>query len=151
MIDPDTNSLLVLYDDAQSINQSKSRLGFSFAKVGIQARGRTTILKLNYRNTAEVMEIACRFAREVLSAKEADEDGIPLVIPETAGRRGDRPNLARFADVGLELAHIASELRSFHRTGTQWRKMAVLFRTNRQGEQIAQPLARACVPASLSK
>ncbi len=109
MIDPETNSLLVLYDDAQSINQSRSRLAFSFAEVGIQARGRTTILKLNYRNTAEVMAVACRFAREVLSAKEADEDGIPLVVPETAGRRGDKPNIARFADAAKELAHIAAE------------------------------------------
>jgi superfamily I DNA/RNA helicase len=153
MIDPETNSLLVLYDDAQSINQSKAGLGFSFAAVGIQARGRTTILKLNYRNTAEVMAVACRFAREVLSAKEADEDGIPLVIPETAGRRrrGDRPKIARFADAARELAYIVSELRAFHRAGTPWKHMAVLFRTNRQGEQIAQHLAQAEVPASLSK
>lgn len=151
MIDPETNSLLVLYDDAQSINQSKSRLAFSFAEVGIQARGRTTILKLNYRNTAEVMAVACRFAREVLSAKEADEDGIPLVVPETAGRRGDKPKIARFADAANELAHIGSELRAIHGSGTPWKDIAVLFRTNRHGEQIAQHLARSGVPASLSR
>lgn len=151
MIDPETNSLLVLYDDAQSINQSKSRLSFSFAEVGIQARGRTTILKLNYRNTAEVMAVACRFAREVLSPKEADEDGIPLVVPETAGRRGDKPKLARFADVSRELAYIAAELRSLHNAGTPWKDMAVLFRTNRQGEQVAQHLAREQIPANLSR
>src|SRR5690606_24185317 len=54
MVDPSTNSLLVLYDDAQSI-YTRSRGKFSFASVGIQARGRTTILKLNYRNTDEVI------------------------------------------------------------------------------------------------
>src|SRR4051812_35918301 len=95
MVDPQTNSLLVLYDDAQSINRSKSRLGFSFAEVGIHARGRTTVLKLNYRNTVEVLGVACRFAREVLSPKEAEEDGIPLLVPESAGRRGELPRLAR--------------------------------------------------------
>jgi hypothetical protein len=146
MIDPETNSLLVLYDDAQSINQSKSRLAFSFAEIGVQAR-----LKLNYRNTAEVMAVACRFAREVLSAKEADEDGIPLVVPQTAGRRGDKPKIGRFADAAHELAHVASELRSLHTAGTAWKEMAVLFRTNRHGEQIAQHLAQAGVPASLSR
>jgi hypothetical protein len=151
MIDPETNALLVLYDDAQSINQSKSRLGFSFADVGIQARGRTTILKLNYRNTAEVMAVACKFAREVLSAKEADEDGIPLVVPETAGRRGDQPRIVGFTDAGRELAYIASELRSIHRSGTPWKHMAVLFRTNQHGDRIAQYLGRADIPASLSK
>jgi hypothetical protein len=151
MVDPDTNSVLVLYDDAQSINQSKSGLGFSFAKVGIQARGRTTILKLNYRNTTEVMTVACRFAREVLSAKEADEDGIPVVVPETAGRRGEMPSIRRFPDAGRELAHITTELRSFHRSGTPWKDMAVLFRTNQQGARIAQYLAGAEVPTSLQR
>jgi hypothetical protein len=51
------NSLLVLYDDAQSIYQGKRRK-FNFASVGMQARGRTSILRLNYRNTAEVLALA---------------------------------------------------------------------------------------------
>jgi superfamily I DNA/RNA helicase len=151
MVDPDTNSVLVLYDDAQRINQSKSRLDFSFADVGIQARGRTTILKLNYRNTAQVMNLACRFAREVLSAKEADEDGIPLLVPETVGRTGVTPKMWRFSDADRELAHVAAELRSFHLDGTAWKHMAVLFRTNKQGERIAEHLARNRVPASLER
>jgi len=54
--------------------------------VGIQARGRTTILRLNYRNTAQIMAVACEFARDQLSAKEAEEDAIPLVAPLSAGR-----------------------------------------------------------------
>jgi hypothetical protein len=151
MVDPDTNSILVLYDDAQRINQSKSRLSFSFADVGIQARGRTTILKLNYRNTAQVMNLACRFAREVLSAKEADDDGIPLLVPETVGRRGVAPKIWRFLDADRELSHVAAELRSFRLDGTPWKHMAVLFRTNQQGERIAQHLARARVPVSLER
>ena len=88
MVHPETNSLLVLYDDAQSINRRKARLEFSFAEVGIQARGRTTILRMNYRNTAQIMAVACEFARDLLSAKEAEEDAIPLVAPQSAGRGG---------------------------------------------------------------
>ena len=45
MVDPATNSLLVLYDDAQSIYGDEKRRKFSFKSVGIQAQGRTTILK----------------------------------------------------------------------------------------------------------
>jgi superfamily I DNA/RNA helicase len=90
MVHPESNPLLVLYDDAQSINRKKARLGFSFAEVGIQARGRTTILRLNYRNTAQIMALACEFARDLLSAKEAEEDAIPLVAPQSAGRSGAR-------------------------------------------------------------
>ena len=45
---PATNSLLVLYDDAQSIYERTRRKQFSFKSVGIQAQGRTTFLKINY-------------------------------------------------------------------------------------------------------
>jgi len=149
MVDPETNSLLVLYDDAQSINRSKSRLRFSFAEVGIQARGRTTVLKLNYRKTAEVMGVACRFAREVLSPKEAEEDGIPLLMPESAGRHGELPRLARLANVQSELDFIVEQARELHGHGLAWRDIAVLFRVNRDGERIAEYLAKARIPVNL--
>jgi len=56
--------LLVLYDDAQSVYGDAKRKKFSFKRVGIQAQGRTTILKLNYRNTDDIL----RFARDVARA-----------------------------------------------------------------------------------
>ncbi|MFU7526856.1 DNA helicase II, partial [Pseudomonas paraeruginosa] len=57
MGDGDSGSLLVLYDDAQSIYRPTGgrRLDFSFASVGIRAQGRPTILRTNYRNTLEVL------------------------------------------------------------------------------------------------
>jgi hypothetical protein len=67
MVDPATNSLLVLYDDAQSIYQKKRRK-FNFASVGIEARGRTSVLRLNYRNTAEVLALAVHCAHSLLDA-----------------------------------------------------------------------------------
>lgn len=42
MVHPETNSLLVLYDDAQSINRRKARLGFSFAEVKSPLHGEST-------------------------------------------------------------------------------------------------------------
>jgi hypothetical protein len=149
MVDPETNSLLVLYDDAQSINRSKPRLRFSFAEVGIQARGRTTVLKVNYRNTAEVMTLACRFAREVLSPKEADEDGIPVLLPESAGRHGELPTLKRLANAQGELDFVVERARALHEGGAGWKDMAVLFRVNRDGERIAEHLTKAGIPVNL--
>ena len=58
MVDPTTNSLLVLYDDAQSIYERARSKQFSFKSVGIQAQGRTTILKINYRNTRQILHTA---------------------------------------------------------------------------------------------
>ncbi len=51
MVGPTTNSLLLLYDDAQSIYERARSKQFSFKSVGVQAQGRTTILKINYRHT----------------------------------------------------------------------------------------------------
>jgi hypothetical protein len=150
MVHPDTNSLLVLYDDAQSINRSKSRLAFTFADVGIQARGRTTILRLNYRNTAQIMAVACEFASDLLTAKEAEEDGIPMVAPQTAGRLGTLPELRRFATEETETAYIVERARSLHDTGIPWGDIAVLVRYVQQGERIAKKLAEAGLPVDLS-
>lgn len=81
MVDPDTNSVLLLYDDAQTIYGHDAKRKFSFASVGIQAQGRTTILRLNYRNTYEVLATAKAFAQELLTATDADDDHVPVVIP----------------------------------------------------------------------
>lgn len=76
MVAPGSDSLLVLYDDAQSIYQKQRRRKFSFASVGIEARGRTSILKLNYRNTAEVLALAMHCAASLLEGVAADSKGV---------------------------------------------------------------------------
>ncbi len=64
MVDPNTNCLLLLYDDAQSIYERKRTRQFSFKSVGIQAQGRTMVLKINYRNTRQVLKtVSMRPAR----------------------------------------------------------------------------------------
>ena len=68
MVDPTTNSLLVLYDDAQSIYERGRKKNFSFKSVGIQAQGRTTILKINYRNTRQILQTANAIAGDLLTA-----------------------------------------------------------------------------------
>jgi len=91
MLDPETNSLLLLYDDAQSIYKASRRLDFSLSSVGVQARGRTTILNLNYRNTQEIIKFAYLFAKEYINPVEADEDHVPIIQPESAGVSGPIP------------------------------------------------------------
>ncbi|TXT17467.1 MAG: hypothetical protein FD132_2415, partial [bacterium] len=71
MVDPRTDSLLVLYDDAQSIYATGKRRDFSFRGVGIRAQGRTTILRVNYRNTREILHYALHAAQRILAPAEA--------------------------------------------------------------------------------
>jgi len=88
MVDPDDGQLLLLYDDAQSIYKTKKTMDFSLSSVGIQARGHTTILELNYRNINEILEFPYNFAKHYLAPSGSDENHVPLVEPQAVGRRG---------------------------------------------------------------
>lgn len=146
MIHPDTNSLLVLYDDAQSIYNGPKKLRFSFSSVGVQAKGRTTILKLNYRNTAEILAVARAFADNLLSPSDTEEDQAPTVRPMSAGRRGPKPLLIKLPSLKDEAAHLANRLKEANRTGMPWNDMAVLYRHYAIGKEVADTLARMGVP-----
>lgn len=148
MVDPATNALLVLYDDAQSI-YARSRGKFSFASVGIQARGRTTILKLNYRNTDEVIKAATAFARELLTEAEAEEDGIPLLAPTSAGRRGPQPLLLELPSFAAETRYVAERMQTLHEKGRNWSDMAVVYRSNFMGDKIRKTLQENHIPCEI--
>jgi len=146
MVDPATNSLLVLYDDAQSIYEPSAKRKFSFSSVGIQAKGRTTVLRLNYRNTAEVLSVAYEFAKDFITPEEADEDGVPLIRPESAGRRGPVPLLNELPTLKAECDYLAKTLIDMNQHGRPWRDMAVVYRARFIGEEVTRCLRARDVP-----
>lgn len=146
MIDPETNSLLLLYDDAQSIYKKKSSLNFTLSSVGIQARGRTSILKLNYRNTREILHFAFDFAKEFLQEKDADEDSVPLVKPEIGGKSGQVPVFRLLPSRAQELAFIRSCLQKWHDAGVAWSEMAIIYCYHRFGEALMHELNQHAIP-----
>lgn len=143
LVSPVTNSLLVLYDDAQSIYQ-KQRRKFNFANVGIEARGRTSILKMNYRNTAEVLALAVHCAQSLLQGADESrgDDEIPLVQPASAGRRGTLPVLIQARDEREEAELIVDRVCSRHAAGSALNEIAVLCRTKYIMRPIEQALVR---------
>ena len=146
MVDPETNSLLVLCDDAQSIYRKGTRRRWSWASVGVQAKGRTTILRLNYRNTSEVLSVACEFAKDVLNAEDAEEDGIPLVSPASAGRHGPMPEFVGRPDFRSEMRLIAQRLQTWHEHGRDWREMAVIYPAGFLAKDIVAGLKQDNIP-----
>lgn len=146
MVNPETNALLVLYDDAQSIYERSHSRRFSFSSVGIKAQGRTTILRINYRNTDEILQLAARFAHELLRAEDAEEDGIPLVQPTGAGRHGKLPEVIKLPSLHHELEVIVSRLQHAHDNGLAWGDMAVLYPSHFVGEKIQAALTQAQIP-----
>ena len=150
MVDPLTNSLLVLYDDAQNIYERTTsrddRKQFSFKSVGIQAQGRTTVLKINYRNTQQILQTASLIAAELLSAQDMDDDGIPLVRPVSCGREGPAPQIIRLPSLRDEASAIADQLSAAHQEGHAWGDMAVFCRHHWMLDEIARPLKMRQLP-----
>ena len=126
MVDPSTNSLLLLYDDAQSIYEHSRKKNFSFKSIGIQAQGRTTILKINYRNTRQILQVASLIAADLLTADDKDDDGIPLLKPIGCGRDGLAPIIIKLPSLREEAFAIADQLSNAHQEGHAWGDMAVL-------------------------
>lgn len=147
MVDPATNSLLVLYDSAQSIYEKKGkRRQISFKSLGIQAQGRTTILRINYRNTRQILELANKVAKDVLAPDAADEDGAPLIQPVSCGREGPVPLVVRLPDFRGEVRALGDLLADAHAEGHAWGDIAVLCRNYDLMHECALELARRSVP-----
>ncbi|MXD33202.1 DNA helicase UvrD, partial [Escherichia coli] len=62
LFDNASRSLLLMYDDAQSIYRRERALNFSLASVGVQAQGRTSVLPVNYRNPKRILHFAYAFS-----------------------------------------------------------------------------------------
>jgi rhodanese-related sulfurtransferase len=141
LVTPATNSLLVLYDDAQSIYQHKRRK-FNFAKLGIKAVGTTSIFRLNYRNTAEVLALAMQCAQGIVSEKAGTDDDMQTVRPTTAGRRGPMPTLITAAHGLQEAELIAERIAAAIADGNSPGDIAVLCRIKKHMDLIEQAITQ---------
>jgi len=151
MVDPSTNSLLVLYDDAQSIYDRARKKEFSFKSVGIQAQGRTTILKINYRNTRQILQTASLVAADLLTAEDKDDDGVPLLKPVSCGRDGEEPLIIRLPTLREEAQKVAELLADAHREGHAWGDMAILCRHHSEMDMCAEFLRKRKLPHQLRR
>lgn len=151
MVDPATNSLLLLYDNAQAIyKKNQRRLKFTLKSVGINAvgRNRTHILKVNYRNTRQILRVASLFAGELLKATEddVDSDASPTVEPIGCGREGSAPLVIRLPSLQSEVHEIAERLSHAHQEGYAWGDMAIICRHYDLMERCAEALERKRLP-----
>jgi Nuclease-related domain/UvrD-like helicase C-terminal domain/AAA domain len=151
MVDPATNSLLLLYDDAQSIYQRRRAQQFSFKSLGIQAQGRTTILKINYRNTRQILQTASMVAADLLRPEDSADDGVPLVQPVSCGRDGQEPIVIRLPSLRDEAVKIAELLSAAHQEGYAWGDMAIICRHYSEMERCAAVLRYRQLPHEMRK
>ena len=146
MVDPETNNLLLVYDGSQAIFERKNTR-FTFKSVGIQAQGRSRpVLKINYRNTQQILQTASLIAADLLTADDKDDDGIPLVKPISCGRDGEAPLIIRLPTLRDEAQAIADQLANAHKEGHAWGDMAVLCANWNTRDLCAQVLRQRGLP-----
>jgi superfamily I DNA/RNA helicase len=147
---PNKSHLLILHDDAQNLYSDRQRPVWSH--IGIQARGRTHILTVNYRNTHEVATWAHQFARDMfIETAEIDEDIPQIVVPEMSGRSGVLPKLKCKSGFQAELNYIAQGIKRLHENGRPWCEIAILYAFERSGKAISDTLSKQGIPISWLK
>ncbi|MEO1767386.1 NERD domain-containing protein/DEAD/DEAH box helicase [Thiobacter aerophilum] len=149
MVHPDTRSLLVVYDDAQAIYKGRKRP--VWRQLGIDASGRTTVLKVNYRNTAQILRFACRFAADALQTPGFEEGAETIVLPETGGREGPEPVVRACVDFDGEAYGVAAWLKERRQQGYRWNEMAVVYPQHAIGQRIARICNKENIPVDLVK
>ena len=150
MVNPDTKALMIVYDDVQAIYKGRKRPVWK--QLGIEAAGRTTVLKVNYRNTAQILRFARKFASDVIGAPgvcAGDESAI--LMPEDGGREGVEPVVRSCVSYDGEAHAIAEWLLGRKAAGYQWGQMAVLYPRHFIGEKFEKVLAKSGVPVDVAK
>lgn len=150
MVNPRTKALMVVYDDIQAIYKGRERPVWS--QLGIEAKGRTTVLKVNYRNTAQILAFARHFAADVIGAPGTTaDDEHAVLLPEDAGRQGVSPEVRQCVSIDAETHCIAEWLLGRKKAGYEWPQMACVYPEHWIGERIAQVLSKHGVPIDVVK
>lgn len=95
------NGILILGDGAQRIYPG----GYTLRQAGVEVRGRTTVLDVNYRNTDRIIEAAMAVAGDV-AIDDLGEDFRRADQRAGTARRGSRPLLIRAKGLDAQLDEI---------------------------------------------
>ena len=123
---PEEKDFVVAYDSAQDIYRRRTL----WNPPELTARGRSSIMTVNYRNTREILEFAMNFltgSSEWAEAKIDLEDDYAVVPPKSALRQGPHPDVATCANVAQEAKEIADRVSKQLRNGRRPDNVAVLF------------------------
>jgi superfamily I DNA/RNA helicase len=117
--------------------------GFSLGRLGLDVRGRSTVLRINYRTTEQIRRAADHLIDE--HTDDMDE-GNESRKGTRSLLRGPEPTLAGYDSPALEFEAAAEHIRSWMRDGLKPEAIAVFARTKRQVQAIAKALEAAALP-----
>jgi len=130
---------VVARDGVQNIYR---RSGKVWTANGTTAQGRTTLLRVNYRNTHEILDLAYLLLMQDDANDASGEGAIPqdddVVYPEATSRRGPPPQILSVSSVDGEVRTTCDQLEEWHRGGAAWGDMLVLYGSLRTYESKLQ-------------
>ncbi|WP_027217352.1 UvrD-helicase domain-containing protein [Butyrivibrio fibrisolvens] len=118
------NDIFIVGDAHQRIYENHATL----SACGINIRGRSSILKINYRTTDEIREYAFALLNGI-SFDDLDDS------TDDSGRcqsltHGDKPEIHEFKDASEELAFIDCEIKKLKDSGVSLKDICITARTN---------------------
>lgn len=138
-VEPAENDLFIVGDAHQRIYRHKVVL----SRVGIEVRGRSRSLKVNYRTTDEIRQWACA---QLEGCAVDDLDGnVDSLRGYHSLTHGDAPDVIESASLLDDVAHVQSILKQLQDDGMELRQVCVTARTNDDVDGLARELQQTGV------
>ncbi|WP_424767581.1 DEAD/DEAH box helicase [Paenibacillus sp. sgz302251] len=116
LLNPATQNFLLVEDRAQSFFKRKSSL---LQDTGLDFRGRSRILSINYRNTAQIAQFAWDFYQRhsLLQNKVqyGSTKGVEIIPPQSTRRTGPEPSIKRCGSIQEELREVVQHIQYLHK------------------------------------
>ena len=120
--------------------------GFSLSALGIEVRGRSTVLRINYRTTEQIRRLADLMLGEVADDMDGGEEhrkGTRSLL------RGPTPTLTGCNSNEEELASGVAEVRRWLGDGLAPEAIAIFSRTNKRVDEMSRALSDAGIASRL--
>lgn len=135
------NDIFIVGDAHQRIYRNRPTL----SRCGINVRGRSSILRINYRTTEEIR----RYAFALLNGISFDDldEGVDPGDRCQSLTHGEKPEIKEFNDAGSELTFLTEEIEKLQKNGVALSDICVVARTKRLVEDYIAQFTRAGIRA----
>ncbi|MBR0191306.1 MAG: AAA family ATPase [Thermoguttaceae bacterium] len=135
------NDIFIVGDSHQRIYQNRAVL----SQCGINIRGRSSTLKINYRTTEETRKFAFSLLKGI-SFDNLDGETIPNDRCQSL-THGNKPQVLNFGDFTQESDFICEEILKLQQAGTSIESICIVVRTNYLVKKYVAALASHGIPS----
>lgn len=137
LLNPSTQVLLLVEDRAQTIYPRKR----SYVQdTGLNFQGRSKVLTINYRNTAQIVKFAWDFykmnSQLKNKVKKREFEGEEIISPQSTRRKGPEPAIVKAKSFQQEMKLVARQIKKLHeQMNVPYSEMLILYRVKRTHKQ----------------